>query len=288
MLTLLLSGTLLDSATERSYLLLTHPNAGLGYLLCLGVYVLASSFTVLNMLIGVLCEVVAQTAAREGESTLVEQVSEEVVDVYDRIDDDGNGKVSRVEYDELIQDPVAIRSFAQVDLAPKHLHALSDVLFAPEEEEHVPWEAPVETPSLRRKNTFAPKRSPTRSTRLLGNSRSTRATEVSGRGPTLVRAPTVVKAGRLGIQVESVEHKLGKLLELLVHMRPGKNASVVDVCKVKKMVRSMSRRISRRLEVIMERRWDTEQKSKSMPDYILEFDQVLLRAETELRIADGQ
>merc|ERR1719473_2056278 len=85
--------------------------AGGSYLL-LGVfmvYILLSSFTVLNMLIGVLCEVVSATATGERQKQAVMEVKEKMESVFEKIDVDGSGKVSRDEFDQMKEDKIAIR-----------------------------------------------------------------------------------------------------------------------------------------------------------------------------------
>merc|ERR1719171_872505 len=57
MFTLILAGTLLDDITTPTRMLIDYDLQGL--VLCTFVYILASNFTMLNMLIGVLCEVVS-------------------------------------------------------------------------------------------------------------------------------------------------------------------------------------------------------------------------------------
>merc|ERR1719240_1446703 len=115
-MTLFLSGTLLDSITERMYQLLTHPDAGLVFVFVTGIFILFSSFTVLNMLIGVLCEVVSETAAREGEASLVSQIREQIIDVYNDIDEDGTGGVSKLEFEQMRTHPTVLEALAKVDV----------------------------------------------------------------------------------------------------------------------------------------------------------------------------
>merc|ERR1712159_291471 len=52
------------------------------------------TLTVLNMLIGVICDIVTSTKQTEKDKLLVEKC----MDVFDEIDDDGNGSLSRQEF----------------------------------------------------------------------------------------------------------------------------------------------------------------------------------------------
>jgi hypothetical protein len=96
-------------------------------------FILLSSFTVLNMLIGVLCEVVTETSNHEAENAMVELVREEITAVFEQIDTSGDGTVSKDEFN-LMKDKVEVReALEKVGVEPKHFFALSDVLFEPSE-----------------------------------------------------------------------------------------------------------------------------------------------------------
>merc|ERR1719174_3063140 len=96
MLTLFVNGTLLDDLTIVLGDILVY--GGQGYTWVFIVYILLSAFTVLNMLIGVLCEVVTKTAAEEQEAMMIREVQVQLRKVFNEIE-------------------------------PKHLIALNDTLF---------------------------------------------------------------------------------------------------------------------------------------------------------------
>eukprot|EP00971_Amphidinium_carterae_P054125 1065787-Amphidinium_carterae.1 len=58
-------------------------------------YILLAALTVMNMLIGVLCEVVSATAATEKEEMLVTYVNEKLRSVVKLIDQDGSMSISK-------------------------------------------------------------------------------------------------------------------------------------------------------------------------------------------------
>jgi len=70
-------------------------NFALGILLIF--FILVASFTVLNMLIGVICEIVSSTTAEEKEKILRAKVD----DIFSQIDSDGSGTISRTEFESL-------------------------------------------------------------------------------------------------------------------------------------------------------------------------------------------
>ena len=62
-------------------------------------YFFLANFTVLNMLIGILCDVISDTQASEKMKAKVREVEEKISLVYDSIDVDGSGKISAHEFD---------------------------------------------------------------------------------------------------------------------------------------------------------------------------------------------
>merc|ERR1719498_194144 len=67
-------------------------------------FVLISSFTMVNMLIGILCEVVCATADGERSKNTDSKVREAITDLFQRIDKDGNGEITRHEFVEMRRD----------------------------------------------------------------------------------------------------------------------------------------------------------------------------------------
>lgn len=64
--------------------------------LCI-IYIIIGAFTILNMLIGVLCEVVANTTSEEKEKIMRAKVNE----AFSAMDEDGSGTISRKEFELL-------------------------------------------------------------------------------------------------------------------------------------------------------------------------------------------
>merc|ERR1719253_49417 len=93
------------------------------------VYILISSFTILNMLIGVLVEVVGSVSVGEKEKAVITTVADQLSAIFREIDVDGSGLISRMEFDDMVSDEAVRENLLQIGIQPKHLALLSDALF---------------------------------------------------------------------------------------------------------------------------------------------------------------
>jgi len=66
------------------------------------VYVLIASLTIMNMLIGILCDVVSNVASEEAEDAFVHEVENLVTKLMAELDEDGSGTLSKEEFDGII------------------------------------------------------------------------------------------------------------------------------------------------------------------------------------------
>jgi hypothetical protein len=98
MMSLLWDGVLPDNAPMMYHLCKDHWGLGLLH----GSFILVSSLTVLNMLVGVLCEVVSTVATVEREELAAEHVKSHLLSVLLSNDEDGNQLVSRHEFQEVL------------------------------------------------------------------------------------------------------------------------------------------------------------------------------------------
>merc|ERR1711871_1762872 len=80
------------------------------------VFLLLSALTVMNMLIGVLCEVVSAVAAAEKESLSVNYVKDKLHHILNRtgLDEDGDGEVSKRKLQKLLEFPEACKALDEV------------------------------------------------------------------------------------------------------------------------------------------------------------------------------
>eukprot|EP00929_Paragymnodinium_shiwhaense_P002050 TRINITY_DN102243_c0_g1_i1.p1 TRINITY_DN102243_c0_g1~~TRINITY_DN102243_c0_g1_i1.p1 ORF type:complete len:583 (+),score=120.11 TRINITY_DN102243_c0_g1_i1:63-1811(+) len=133
MWSIMLSGCLLDESHSLATELLEESV----FLAALFIgFVLCASLMVLNMLIGVLCAVVTAVAAAEKEKILVGLVKSKLMSVLETLDEDGNGTISKEEFDELINIPEATQALDELGVDIQNLASLADHLFEGEENDH--------------------------------------------------------------------------------------------------------------------------------------------------------
>merc|ERR1712125_40146 len=96
------------------------------------IFVLLSTFTVLNMLVGILCEVVSVISAVETEQLKVQQVVEKLARVIDEenIDSDHDEMLNRDEFEILLTQPDAVRAIADIDVDVVALIDMTDFIYA--------------------------------------------------------------------------------------------------------------------------------------------------------------
>jgi len=126
MMLLLLHGTLLDSPAEK--LDLIGQESGLLVFLFL-VFIFLSSFTILNMLIGILCGVVSSVAEAEREQAAVQFLKSTLLELLECHDRNNDRAINNQEFDLLMNNPevhLILSSFG-VDVAD--LLSLKDLLF---------------------------------------------------------------------------------------------------------------------------------------------------------------
>jgi hypothetical protein len=78
------------------------------------VYVMLAALTIMNMLIGVLCEVVSAVAATEKEQLSCTWVKSRLQDLIDHLDQDKSGTISKKEFGQLLQYPEACKALKDV------------------------------------------------------------------------------------------------------------------------------------------------------------------------------
>jgi len=127
--TLLVDGTLLDNLLpvikalgDESYI----------YAAIFYFFILLSALTVLNMLIGVLCEMVCAVAAMEKEANTVSFVREKMLEVMHKtgLDADGDGEISKAEFCRILEIPDACRCLQEVGVDVYGLVDIADFIFA--------------------------------------------------------------------------------------------------------------------------------------------------------------
>ena len=77
-------------------------------------FVLISALTVMNMLIGILCEVVSAVTTTEREELTVTYVKASLREILRQggLDQDGDGMISKVDFAQILENPAAARILA--------------------------------------------------------------------------------------------------------------------------------------------------------------------------------
>lgn len=131
---LFIFGTILDDVTQVTDII---RGAGGNWQMMLTFFILFimfSSFTVLNMLIGILCEVVAATADSEKQKAAETCVKEAMVTVFDTLDQDGNGTICEEEFVQMrdgndASSEAVKAALEDMDILDSHFNRYCEILF---------------------------------------------------------------------------------------------------------------------------------------------------------------
>eukprot|EP00747_Dinoflagellata_sp_TGD_P222930 gnl/TRDRNA2_/TRDRNA2_94598_c0_seq1.p1 gnl/TRDRNA2_/TRDRNA2_94598_c0~~gnl/TRDRNA2_/TRDRNA2_94598_c0_seq1.p1 ORF type:complete len:586 (+),score=119.53 gnl/TRDRNA2_/TRDRNA2_94598_c0_seq1:62-1819(+) len=132
MFTLLIDGTFMDNIGFVSRSLLETKSYIEAILLMW--FVLCSALTVMNMLIGVLCEVVSAVAAAEKEDNAIRLVKGNLLTMLRELDEDQSGHISRDEIQRVLDDEASLETLYSLNVEVKYLMEQLDMLY--EEEGH--------------------------------------------------------------------------------------------------------------------------------------------------------
>jgi len=84
---------------------------------------------VMNMLIGVLCEVISSVAQEEQESMVVEKVNDKFSAIVRELDTDNDGTLSWSEFEKIIDYPDAVAALDSVNVDPVGIVEMAEDLF---------------------------------------------------------------------------------------------------------------------------------------------------------------
>mmetsp|Transcript_79417 Transcript_79417/g.247214 ORF Transcript_79417/g.247214 Transcript_79417/m.247214 type:complete len:597 (-) Transcript_79417:56-1846(-) len=98
-------------------------------LLLFFVFVMLSSLTVMNMLIGVLCEVVSAVAEVEKDGLQVNSVTDKLQVVISELDADSNGLISKSEFMQILAHPGVAEALNEVNVDPVGIVDFADYIF---------------------------------------------------------------------------------------------------------------------------------------------------------------
>eukprot|EP00927_Polykrikos_kofoidii_P046764 TRINITY_DN40904_c0_g1_i1.p1 TRINITY_DN40904_c0_g1~~TRINITY_DN40904_c0_g1_i1.p1 ORF type:complete len:797 (-),score=159.98 TRINITY_DN40904_c0_g1_i1:221-2464(-) len=133
MMFLLIHGTLLLSADYKiAEINLAENGILLNFLFLF--FILSTAILLMNMLIGVLCEMVSVVAATEKEEMLVSFVNMKLTKVMALIDSDGGGTISKDEFIQILDSVEAMQALQDVGVDVVGLVDFADFIFGGEDE----------------------------------------------------------------------------------------------------------------------------------------------------------
>merc|ERR1712232_81509 len=97
------------------------------------VFICLASMTLMNMLIGVLCEVVDQVAAEEKDDMMQENTRERMSAIAKNLDTNFNGKISYEEFQKILDNKVALQVMEEVGVNPAGIVEFSEMFFFDED-----------------------------------------------------------------------------------------------------------------------------------------------------------
>jgi len=126
MYSLLIYATLLD---DLSYFTDTIREESGFCLVVVMLFIALAALTVMNMLLGVLCEVVSAVAETEKVERMTSVVSSKMEMIINELDSDNNGYISYKEFVQIVQKPEALEALADVGVDPLNIVDFSEVFF---------------------------------------------------------------------------------------------------------------------------------------------------------------
>merc|ERR1712008_140308 len=93
------------------------------------VYLCLSSLTVMNMLIGVLCEVITGVSADENEAMMIDKVNEQFGDIVKELDFNKNGSISWAEFGQIMFFPGAVKALVSMNVDPESMVDIAEDFF---------------------------------------------------------------------------------------------------------------------------------------------------------------
>lgn len=132
---LIIFGTFLDNLAEFMH------NIQSDSAICLAfawTYVAIASLMVLNMLIGILCEVIQQVAMGEREGAMIENIKDKFDRVLKKLDRDHDGLITWEEFQHVIVKPESVRALKGINVDPEDLVDAAEDFFFDENEVESP------------------------------------------------------------------------------------------------------------------------------------------------------
>lgn len=130
MWTLIMGGVLMDGTADVFDKIFALDNMFTVFVasLVMLVFILFSAVTIMNMLIGVLCEVVSTVAQTERDDAAIRLMKTSILRELRHYDTNQNGKISRDELDHVMKSPKTVDALEALDIDVECLRDLHQVL----------------------------------------------------------------------------------------------------------------------------------------------------------------
>lgn len=126
MYSLLIYGTFVD---DLAYFCNSIRAESYPILILVLIFVCLACLTLLNMLVGVLCEVVSAVAKTEKEMITTRAISEKMQGIVDSLDMNSNGKISFLEFRQILDIPEALTALMEVGVDPAGVVDFAELMF---------------------------------------------------------------------------------------------------------------------------------------------------------------
>eukprot|EP00746_Dinoflagellata_sp_MGD_P009192 gnl/MRDRNA2_/MRDRNA2_118584_c0_seq1.p1 gnl/MRDRNA2_/MRDRNA2_118584_c0~~gnl/MRDRNA2_/MRDRNA2_118584_c0_seq1.p1 ORF type:complete len:496 (-),score=95.17 gnl/MRDRNA2_/MRDRNA2_118584_c0_seq1:589-2076(-) len=93
------------------------------------IFIALAALTVMNMLIGVLCEIVSAVGDTERITILTENVKEKMFSIVDALDTNQDNHISYEEFTQIMAKPEALQALSDVDVSPVGIVDFADMFF---------------------------------------------------------------------------------------------------------------------------------------------------------------
>jgi hypothetical protein len=126
MYTLIIYGTFCDDLSVLADAVKEESSVCLAII---ALYIVLASMTIMNMLIGVLCEVISAVAMEEKETISIDKVNEAFTEIMNRLDSNKSGTLSWNEFNLVMDMPEALAAFQSVNVDPEAVVEFSEDWF---------------------------------------------------------------------------------------------------------------------------------------------------------------
>lgn len=222
MMTLLFQGALKDRIAWLAEPLL---EVDVGLTICFTLFSLLSHVVVLNMLVAMLCEVVNAVTQMEKEKSTTSYVLGKLLEVLEALDEDGNGTISREEFNHLLDVPEAVQALQEIGIDVPHLMSLRDHIFSLDH--GLGSTSPTATMAGRKQRL------------QLGN---------PGKDFTLEDDDDAETIGATSGDEDDVSLSFVDFLDLIMKLRPNQRPSVASITELHRIFQLNQRRMTKQLD----------------------------------------